>query len=252
MELIVRTLSILTLLSKKPNGISVKEVSDELNISTSAVHRILSCLKEEGFTLQDSETKRYRIGFKVLTLAQNMTQKNALTQSAHKYLEEFSKEINKTVELCILENGSTVCIDYIQNTDTQYFFVRTGFAIPKYATSAGKAIEAYLPEEKVIKENQNSTFKKVTINTISNLDEYIEDLKKVKKLGYAKSNEELQLGVVGIACPIFDAMGYPVASVAFNKLKEIDEIDDQKMKALKECANKISRSLGYKGDINAK
>ncbi|MCH3918118.1 MAG: IclR family transcriptional regulator [Spirochaetia bacterium] len=252
MQLINRTLAILTLLSKEPDGVSVKSVSDELGISTSAVHRILSCLKEDGFAFQDNESKKYRIGFKVLTLAQNISQKNALTKIAHEYMNALSKELNKTVELCIVENGSTVCIDYIQNIDTQYFYVRTGFAIPKYATSAGKVIDAYLPTEEVINENKENSFKKIAPNTITDINTYLAELQKIRQLGYAKSNEELQVGVIGVACPIFDSMDKPIASVSFNNLKETGDIDIQMIEKLRQCANDISYSLGFREDQHAK
>ena len=65
MQLIDRALSALEILGKNLEGLSVSELSEALGIPASSTHRILSSLKANHFVLQDEETKRYRLGYKI-------------------------------------------------------------------------------------------------------------------------------------------------------------------------------------------
>lgn len=151
MELVERTLKVLLALSGAENGLSVSELSLQLELPPSSTHRILASLKKNGFALQDETTKRYRIGYRVLTLCQNIKQNNSLIATSHPFMKKLSEQLNKTVTLCVMEGDQIVCIDYIENKDTSMFYVRTGFAMPPYATSAGKVIQAYMNRKKVEK-----------------------------------------------------------------------------------------------------
>ena len=72
------------------------------------------------------------------------------------------------------------------------------------------------------------------------------ELNNVKKLGYATSDEELQVGVEGVACPIYDYNNDVVASVSFTTLKTDNFVSEENILLLKECAKKISNALGAK------
>lgn len=243
MQLVERTLDILLTLSKESDGLSVTELSQSLDIPSSSVHRILVTLKKNRFVMQSSETKRYRLGYKVLTLSNNIIKENSLTLTAKPFMKELAEKIGKTITLCVMEDENVVCLYYVESKDTSMFMVRTGVAMPPHATSAGKALQAYIPIDQVQRIYLNN-HDKLTNNTQTNLESFLMELEEVRMKGYAVSDEELQLGVQGVACPIFDYNGKAICSVAFTALKSDNCLTDENIQLLKECAKNISDSLG--------
>lgn len=243
MQLVERTLDVLLALSKEPDGLSVTELAEKLNLPSSSTHRILASLKKNRFVMQSSETKKYRLGYMVLTLTNNMTKENNLTLAAKPYMKELADKLDMTITLCVMEDENIVCIYYVESKDTSMFYVRTGFAMPPHATSAGKAIQAYMPIEQVERIYFNN-HEKITSYTKTDFEHFVMELKEVREKGYAVSDEELQIGVQGVACPIFDYNRKPVASVAFTALKSDNPVTEKNIQLLKEYAQKISSSIG--------
>lgn len=244
MQLVERTLQALTILSKETNGLSVTELSAKMGIPASSTHRILNCLKDNFFVSQNTETKKYQIGYKLLTLCSNITKENSFTRAARPYMQELAGKIAKTVTLCVMEAESVICVDYIESKDTTMFLIRTGFAMPPHATSAGKAIQAYMPVEQVKKIYNNIKIDQFTDKTKTSLDDFLAEMQAVRQNGYAVCDEELQLGVQGVACPVFDCNGNVAGAVSFTAIKADNCMNEETISLLKNCADQISRSLG--------
>lgn len=245
MQLIDRTLSILTILSNEADGMSVSEIALKAQISNSAAHRILTSLKNNSFVIQSVDTKKYRLGYKLLTLTRNVSKSNNFTLAADPYMKELSKKLNKTITLSVLESDNIICIHFIGTYETSMFWVRNGVAMPPHATSAGKCILAYY-DKKRVKEIYETSHEKITENTIIDYASFENELKKVREKGYAISDEELQVGVQGVACPIFDANKFVVGSIAFTAFKSENFIIEENISLLKEYADKISREISGK------
>lgn len=243
MQLIDRALNILTILSKEQNGLSVSEISEKIDAPKSSTHRILQALVKNRFVSQSYETKKYLIGYKLLTLTNNITKENSLSVAAKPYMKELSEKIKKTITLSILEGESLICIDYEEGPEISMFLIRTGFAMPPHATSAGKAILAYQPDY-LVKEIFKHSVEKITERTHTDVDAFLIEMSEVRERGYATVDEELQMGVVGVACPIFDSSGKAVAAIAYTSLKNQEGINEQYIEMLKEYAELISSDIG--------
>lgn len=244
MQLIDRTLETLILLSTEPDGLSVTQIAEKLDISSSSIHRILQSLKKHHFVLQSTETKRYRLGYKVLSLTTNITKKNNFTLAARPYLEKLAEETNETIALCILEGESVVCLDYVESKNTNKLMVNPGVAMPAHATSSGKAILAYRQVTDIKHVYMHNQDNQVTENTLNSYNDFIDELNKVREDGYAISDEELQIGVQGIACPIFDFNQKAIGSISITALKSDDVINDNNMELLKKYSSEITKSIG--------
>ncbi|MEA5059905.1 MAG: IclR family transcriptional regulator [Clostridia bacterium] len=245
MQLIERTLSMLEILSRETNGLSVSDAAARLDISSSAAHRILQALTQQAYVYQDKDTKRYQIGYKVLTLCANITQENSLIRTSHAYLRELEQKLHRTIALCVRKCSSIICIDYADSGDGSMFYIRTGFAMPLHSTSAGKILCSYLERDKVRALLESAPSLKHTPYTETNYDEWIRELDGIQHQGYALCDEELQLGVQGIATAVFDGRGKAIASISFTALKADQSITPESIGILKEYAGRISRALGH-------
>ena len=85
---------------------------------------------------------------------------------------------------------------------------------------------------------------KTTPNTKTDLKELNEELDRIHNQGYAVIDEELQMGIIGAACPVFDRNGELAAAIAFTSMKDGDtEKMFQRICQLKECAKEISEAI---------
>jgi len=243
-QLVDRTISILVLLSKEDYGLSVTEIAEKLDISTSASFRILQSLMKHHFVLQNSETKRYLLGYRALTIGSNISIQNNLTLAVRPFIEELAEKVNETVALCTLDGNHIICLDYVESKNTMQLMVRTGVAMPPLLTSAGKAILAFQSVDKV-KEIYEEFIGSESVDVrIKSYQEIMQELKDVVVKGYAISDEELQVGVQGVAYPIFDFSHKVVGSISITALKHKEFMNSNNMHQLKETAEKISSVLG--------
>ena len=187
MQSVERTLDVLLTLSKESDGLSVSELAEKISLPSSTTHRILTSLKKRHFVMQISETKKYRLGYKVLTLTSNMIKEDNLTLTAKPFMKELALRINKTIALCVIESESLICLDYVESKDTSMFMVRTGFAMPPHATSAGKAIQAFMPTN-IVQRIYLNNHDKLTSNTKTDLEDFLRELELVRENGYAVSD----------------------------------------------------------------
>jgi Transcriptional regulator len=244
MQLVNRTLKALTFLSSEPAGLSVSDLSAMLDIPASSTHRVLTSLKENHFIIQDEDTKKYKVGYKLFTLCSGITKNNSLITSARPVMKELSKKLDKTIVLCVMENSHIICVDYIENKDTSMYMVKLGYKMPLHSTSAGKVFSAYMDRETAKQELSKQITEAATPYTITNMEKICKELDEIKQKGYAVCDEELQLGIQGIACPIFDINHEVAAVISFATLKSDDFITEQTISALKNSALTISKLIG--------
>lgn len=227
----------------------LNEISGSLNLHKSTVSRVLATLEKNGLVKKDKETKRFRLGLKILDLAYCLQEKLDIRNTAHPYLVELGKLTRETVHLAVLDGEEVVYLDKIESSHAIRMYSRIGKRASSYCTGVGKAILAYLPEKELDSIIERMEFHKFTDKTIIEPNELKEHLELVRKQGYSTDKGEHEFDIFCISAPIFDFNQDVVASVSvsvtrgqtsFNELLKFVPI-------LKEFTEKISRELGYQG-----
>lgn len=244
MQTIDRVVTLLELLSKNKAGLGIYLISEEVKLPLGTVHRMLNALKEKGYVSQDQETKKYKLGNEVLTLAFNLLNDLEITKIAKPIMEELSTKHSQLFYLSILENNKTTCVDMVNNSDKMGFYVKIGSVMPAYCASSAKAIVAFLDEVKIDEIIDNAEKKKYTIYTKTYINEIKKDLYRVKENGYAVCDEEMELNVKAISSPIRDRYNKTIASITIVYLKNSQFDEEQLIKDLKSASSKISKLLG--------
>ncbi len=67
-QTIERVSAILDLVGENPKGVSIREVSSQLDLPKGTVHRLLSSLIYVGYIRQDAVSRNYFLGLKLLDL----------------------------------------------------------------------------------------------------------------------------------------------------------------------------------------
>ena len=236
------------MLSDCNDGLGITEISSLVNLHKSTVHRLLSTLIYKGYVVQDEESSKYKITFKLFELGSKKVHKLDLLEISRPYTKMLMESVNEVVHLIIREETDIVYIDKVEANNTISMASRIGKRNPMYCTATGKAILAYLPEEEIREVWNKSKIVKLTKKTNTDFILFKKELQEVKKNGYAIDDEENEIGVKCVGAPIFDMNGDVVAAISVTG--PVTRITDDKIDFISnevmQCTNLISKEMGYK------
>lgn len=247
-----RALDIITLVSMKKGGLGVTEISKQIDINKSSVYRILSTLVQYGYIEQDSETGRYKLGYKFLEISSKLLESIDIRAEAKPYLQELEKYTNEVIHLVVYDQGEVVYIEKLEGNETLRMHSKVGKRAPMHCTSVGKAILAHLPSSTVVDILDRKGMPMHTETTITDKDTFLQELLKVKQTGYALDLEENEHGITCIAVPIFDHLGKAIAAVSISgpTMRMTSERLEELKPRMLEIGGKISIRLGYVDKIS--
>ena len=129
----------------------MSELSRDLALSRSTAHRYFTTLAQLGYLQQDRDSKRYRLGPRVLDLGFSAINSMDVREIAAPHLRELADETGYTVNLAILEGTDVVYIERCRSSRPGQreidLDLHVGARLPAYCTAMGKAILAFLPDD---------------------------------------------------------------------------------------------------------
>jgi len=242
-----RGLNILELLATRAEGFAFSELLSSLNIPRPSLFRLLQELQKRGYVRQNLDTKKYQLGFKILSLSTAILEGIDLRTTARQFLQKLVNQTGETVELVIFDNGELLHIDKIESTQSIRIFAQIGTRNPYLHVSAhGKVFLAYMKDEERGKFLSNK-LKKITENTITEKEKLLRELEEVRRDGYAFDFGEGRIDVSRCSAPVFNHAGEIAASVgiagpAFRMGKDKKQKLGEKVRQI---ALEISKSIGY-------
>jgi IclR family KDG regulon transcriptional repressor len=245
-----RTIAILKSFSQEKPERGVNELSQELGLHKSTVSRLMITLERGGLLSRDPETKRYRLGVDLIGMAAQVVSYMDVRQVARPFLRQLAEACQETVNLSVLDTGQIVNLEqFVPPTRQVKNIGWVGRRMRPHCTAAGKVLLAYLPQDELDRTLQGG-LEKFTPHTITNPHQLQQELMRVRTLGYAISQEELEEGLNVVAAPIYDHTGQVTASasVAGPAYRITSKLLPELTTRLMDTTAKISERLGY-GDI---
>jgi DNA-binding IclR family transcriptional regulator len=245
-----KTLIILSSFAPDNHEWGTVELSQKLGFHKATVSRILLALSRHRFLSQNPRTKKFTLGSEVMRLSSALRQslKSNIVQVAKPFVDELRDRIKETVILELLSRNGSFMAYIAEGPRMVRLAGSIGDPVPIHAAAGGKAILAFLPEERR-KTLLQGKLQRFTPNTITGAAELEKELRRIRKSGVAYDREELDEGTGAVSCPIFDHEGRSVASIVVaGPHQRIQQIcDDRIVPALKEAAARISASLFAEG-----
>lgn len=245
-----RAINILEVLYYEGRLMGVNEIAQKLGDYQSTVHRCIMTLKDRGYIYQDENSSKYGLDFKVYMLGKSVEKSSALIEMARPHAREISKEFRETVNVAIRDTSNTAeyrAITILQEKGGNRMLSISetmGLAYDCYTSAVGKVLLAFSPdynEDRV----RNYKIKEYTPNTITNGNDMVEEMKKVKEQRYAVDNEEIVNGLFCVACPVINKSGQAVLAMSVSGYKgHIMEIGvDKIVKRLRQACNEMSEKV---------
>jgi IclR family KDG regulon transcriptional repressor len=197
-----KAFQILKLISERGGKLGISELSQRLGIGKSTVHGITSALEEIGAIKRDPVSKKYTLGFTLFELGRLAYSLNGLKELARPVLEQLMEKARESVFLGALNGDRATILYIVESRQDLKIIAQVGTTIPLTAAATGKVFLAGMAEEKAIEILKSVGLKKYTEYSITDFEEYLLEIRRVREQGYATDYEEYILGVRAVAFPI--------------------------------------------------
>jgi DNA-binding IclR family transcriptional regulator len=247
-QVLERMASLLDALASYPDPVSLKELALATGLHPSTAHRILNDLVLKRI-VDRVEPGTYRLGMRLLELGNIVKSRLDVREASLDLMRRLHRKTNQAVNLSVRQNDEIIYIDRAFSERSGMQVVRAvGGRAPLHLTSTGKlflsiddvqAVQAYAERTGLNGHNKNS---------ITDLAKLHGELRRVRELGYARDNEELELGVRCMAAGIHDDSGKLIAGLSISA--PADRLQEAWLDDLIATAKAISLALGYSGGGN--
>jgi DNA-binding IclR family transcriptional regulator len=246
-----RGLRILHLFSESPRGLTAKQVASSSRLPVSTVHRFLANLVTSGFLNRDSDGTHH-LGIACFSIGQAAAGQLDIRRLSLPYLRELNQQTRETIHLTVRHGLSAVYVEKLDSPEPLRIFSRIGASVPLHCTAVGKVLLAYLPPDEVERVLPQLDLKRLTPNSVGNLQELKTELFRVRKNGFASDLEEHELHIRCVAAPIWDHTGSVQSSLSITapafrmpvtRLRQLAPL-------IQRAGLKISAELGYRPAVS--
>lgn len=197
-------LNILSLFDKDYPVMSIPQIAARSNLPESTAYRYVATLKSQGLIEEDTKSGYYRLGLKILELAQVAREQLSIIDIALPVMQQLLKKTEETIVLTAISGEKVICIERVESNHTLRLSFEQGRTMFMHAGASAKVIMAYLDEAEQDKIIREVGLPKFTENTITDPERLKTDFKNIRKKGFAISTGELDPGARAIAAPILD------------------------------------------------
>lgn len=187
---------------RERDGAQVTTVAEELDIAVSTAYRHLTTLSEEGYVIK--EGCKYFPSMRFLRFGRYVRDRKHVYQLTEPKITELAEKTEERAEFMVEEYGRSVFV----HRDTGDNAVQTDSGIgkfhPLHATAAGKAILAFLPEERVSEIYETHGLESFTDSTITDKESLFEELKTVREREVGFNDQEYINGLRAVGVPLKD------------------------------------------------
>jgi IclR family pca regulon transcriptional regulator len=240
-----RGLAILAAFKPATPLLGISELARALDLNRSTAHRYVGTLTALGYLQQDSGTRKYRLGPRVLDLGFSAINSMQLPELARPHLQHLSDETGHTVNMAILDGTEIVYVERVRGPSGEIDLnLHVGSRLPAYCTSMGKVLLAYRSPDVAMTELERRG-----PNTITRRDELAKELRRVREAGLAVNDEELAAGLRSIAAPVRGSSGEVEAAInlaVHRTTVPMNELVAHLAPALERTATEISARAGYR------
>ena len=230
--------------------IGVTSLAKRLGVAKSTVYRLATTLVAEGMLEQNRENEKYRLGIALFGLGALVRQRMNVSTEARPYLFDLRDATNETVHLALLDGADILYVYDLESNQAIRMRANLGQRKPALATAEGRAMLAFLPKtlDKLISQG----FEPGASKSVTDPDRLRAALDEVRRNGFAREDEESELGMRSVAAPIRNAAGKVVAAVGIaGPVQRLsDDVLAKYGPLVVETANVISIRLGYKSPAN--
>ncbi|MGB3327678.1 MAG: IclR family transcriptional regulator [Thermomicrobiales bacterium] len=210
-----RTLDLLELFARIPDGMTLAEVCATLGWPKSSTLNLLRTMTARGYVIANGGAGTYQLGPKVAALGKAYLDRADLGRVGQEVVRDVSRALDETVHLAILRGTNVLYIAKEEGGGQMRMVSAVGRMIPAHGTGVGKMLLASLPPEDLDRLlPPGEPLPRLTTTTITDRAAFARDLVRIREQDFATDDGESTVGLRCIAAPVRDASGKVVAAMS--------------------------------------
>ena len=246
-QTVEKALQVLNAVAQAEQPLTLGALGSESGLEKTTTHRLATSLARGGILRFDPVARTYSLGWKLIELGALAARRTNVISAAEPHLAALRDETSETVHLGGYDDGEVVYLAQKASTESVVIRARVGQRRPVHCTAMGKTLLAFGPREWLEDLIAGGRLEAMTPNTITEKDELVDHLTRVRRLGYSVDDEEVTQGIRCVSVPVRDHTGLAVASISVSgpAFRIPRERLDQLAQQVRRTANAVSAELGY-------
>ncbi|MFC7216092.1 IclR family transcriptional regulator [Saliphagus sp. GCM10025334] len=227
------------------DGATLAELAQELDFAKSTLHSHLATLKDKEYIVK--RNGEYTLSLKFLHHGMFAKNHHEISRVGQPVIENLANETGEVAWILVEEHGRAVYLNKAMGENAIQTHASVGGRAYLHHLATGKAIMAYLPEERVEEIIGRHGLPSLTPNTLTDLDDLRDEFEQIREEGVALNDRETVKGLRAIGAPVLDDVtirGAVCVSGPANRLT-INRCYDEIKPLLLEAANEIELKLQY-------
>lgn len=197
-----RALGIIQLIVKEQRHLGITEIAQRLLINKSTAFGILKSLEEQGFIVKDKSSKKYGMGEQLFELSRMVFRRTDLAAIAKPFLERLVELVEETVFMGVKTDDHLKIIQVVEAKKDLKISSPIGTCLPIFAGAAGKACLSAMKDREIEELLKKKGLIHFTENSLTDTEQFMKEIYRTRRMGYAIDLEEYIKGIRGIAALI--------------------------------------------------
>ena len=205
-------------------------------------------LAQRDYVWRIPRSGKYRLGAKLVELGEKATGFDRLAAIAAPCLRRLAAETGETARLGVLRDGELVLLCAAEGLHTLRMPATVGHRIPVHTSALGKCLLADLDAEELAVVLDTFSLERFTPHTIVTQQMFVNELAKVRRLGFAIDDEEHEQGLKCVGAPVRDNSERVAAalSIAGPRSRLGPQMLEGRTATVMSVARELSAELGYR------
>lgn len=240
-----KALDILLLFNSERQELSATDISESMGIPLSTTYKYLKVLRSKDFIAKDSCSSCFHLGWTIFQIVNCRNDGRRVADVAFSEMKSLAAEIGETVLLTVISDHKALCLEKVDSSRLVKISHERGSVRPLHTGASGKVLLAFQPSDFV-----STYFDQHHLFSAENGVSIYQQLKQIRKQGYAFSDSELDAGAVAIAAPVFNHTSQLVAGLTVAGPKDrMNHKLGAWTRMVREKAHVMSQRLGCPADV---
>ncbi len=239
-------LAVLELLAEASEPLSLSQISEKTENSTSQLFRTMTCLAESGFVIKDDVSGKYMLTLKLFELANRHSPLEHLLQVANLPMQELAWTIRESCHISIMQQRQLLVVGQVESPEQVQIMVSVGATFPLTRTVSGRILLAALRDSSIeMTLEQDPDYRAMSAEERALFWRRIAD---IRRSGLSSAVDESFIGLKDTAVLVGNPDVGVTAALAVTQLTATRQSSEphKVVAALRHCARQINERAGLR------
>lgn len=198
----LRLLALLEVIAGQDAAFSLQSLAEGTGTPKPTLHRMLQQLESAGWLQREGDGRHYDTGVRLRRLAEQLLLNDTTHGARHAVLRRLVEELGESCNITALSGGEVVYLDRVETAAPLRFYLHPGSRVPAHCSASGKLFLAQMAPAQRRRLLAHAPLEAYTPRTVTDLEALEDELKRVRRDGYALDNEEFLPGLLCAAVPV--------------------------------------------------